>query len=157
MLSLPPNAIRALPYLLCFALGFGTSQAIHSDPEPIVVTHTVEKLVEAKRETATVLHVTTTTTKPDGTKVVKQEDKQQTVKQERETTQKEAATESRPTTPAKSSYSLGLSYLPSLTSPPSFRDVQIEVGARMGGSNLWVTGGYDIKDKQASVGLRYEW
>ncbi len=149
-------AKRAWPYLLCFALGFGVREAIRQDPEPITVERVVERQTEAKRETVATRHIVTKVTKPDGTVTERAEDRAQTVKIERQTTAKATEHDSMPA-PALSRYSLGVDYLPSLTRVPSWRDTRLEAGARLGGSGFWATGAYDLQNRQASIGLRYDW
>lgn len=156
MLALLQRAKRAWPYLLCFALGFGTSEAVHKDPEPITIERMVERQVEAKREAQTVRHLVTRTTRPDGTVTERVEDKAQTVKAERKATAKSAEHVSVPTPARLSRYGLGLQYMPALRAP-SWRDTRVEVSARLGDSSLWATGAYDIQHKQAAIGLRFEW
>lgn len=149
-------AKRAGPYLLCFALGFGTSEAVHKDPEPVAVERVVERQVEATREAVATRHIVTKVTKPDGTVTERAEDRAQTVKSERKDTAKATEHVSTPS-PAKTRYSLGLDYLPSFSRAPSWRDTRAEFGARLGDSNVWAIGSYDLQNKQASIGLRYEW
>ncbi len=143
-----PLLRKALPYLLCFAAGFGTSESLHREPETLVVTETAE----AKKETVYVERIVTKTTKPDGTVVERQEDRSQ-AKVETSKTERTVKLSA----PAKTRYSLDLRYLPSLSDAPSSRDVDVQVGYRIGDSNAWLTTGYSVKHNQVSVGLRYEW
>ncbi len=135
--------LRAWPYLVCLFLGAAGAWYLAPGPQACPA---IGKL--AQSQTTSVQHVVTKTTKPDGTTVVRQEDKQ--VEQEH--------TQSSPTpSPSKSKYSLGLDYMPSFDTKPSLRDFRLEAAARLGDLNLWGVSGYDIKHNQVSLGLRYEW
>ncbi len=141
-----------LTHVLAFVVGILTSEQLRPEPEAIVVTEQV--LVEGKREVVTVERVVTRTIKPDGTVVEKTRDKAKVAKTE---SKKAERKEVKVTQPAKAKYSLGVQYLPSLTEPPSARDLEVTAGARLGNTNAWATAGYDVKHNQVSIGLRYEW
>lgn len=145
---------RAWPYLVCLALGFATCW--YTRPATVCPA-TVDETVQSqtmKREVVTVDRIVTRTVKPDGTVVERQEDKQQTLHQDKVKTDTEVQVA---VTPSRTRYSLGLDYLPSFSVSPSWRDTQLEAGARLGDSDAWAIGGYDFKYKQAFIGLRYEW
>lgn len=57
---------------------------------------------------------------------------------------------------AKPNYSLGVNWLPSTNRGPQYSDSEVEVAARLGGSDLWLQSGWDLKDHQAKIGLRIE-
>jgi CRISPR/Cas system-associated protein Cas5 (RAMP superfamily) len=111
---------------------------------PILKEQTAEK--KAEEHTVT---IKTQTKKPDGTltteiktdKISSKENSKRDVKND----------------VSKERYVLGLEYLPSLTTLPSARDIEINGSARLGNSPFWLQGGYDLKHNQFKVGLSYSW
>ncbi len=143
---------RLYPAFLAVGVGLGLTIGTRcSRPaEPQIV---VQKVVEeGKKETVYVDRIVTKTIKPDGTVIEVQHDKTQTTKQESH----KQAEKPRVVLVPKSKYSLDISYLPSLRELPSYQHVALQAGFRLGESNAWLTSGYDVKYKQISVGLRYE-
>jgi hypothetical protein len=141
---------KALLWLLSCVACFAGGLALQSEPEPQVI---VQKVVqEGKKETVFVDKIVTRIVKPDGTVIERQHDKQQTTKQETvKRSEKPVVVLSN-----RTKYSLDVSYLPSLRELPSSRDVEVDVGYRLGQSNAWLTTGYSVKYNQVSLGIRYE-
>ncbi len=137
--------------LVSFALGFGASE-IRRDPEPIVV----DRVVETQGKTVVVEKIVTKTIKPDGTVVeqVREREKTAEVKTRKE---EHKSLPPPPSLHPTSQYSLDLRYQPAFDRAPSWKDSQVVVGARLGSTGLWGTIGYDLKYKQVSIGIRYEW
>lgn len=139
---------------LSFAGGWllGTNKTVS---QPVAVETTVTHDVKTE-QVDKVKHVVivTETKKPDGTVVKKTEVREEKAK---EISKRDDVLKVVDVKENKSKYSLGVQYLPSLTQAPSARDIAVEVAARLGGSNVWVTGGLDVKHVQLSIGARYEW
>ncbi len=137
--------------VVSFALGFGASE-IRRDPEPIVV----DRVVETQGKTVIVEKIVTKTIKPDGTVIEKVQEKQKTAEVKTAKQEHKSLPTPLPLRPA-TQYSLDLRYQHAFDRAPSWKDSQVVAGARLGSTNLWGTVGYDLKYKQVSVGIRYEW
>jgi hypothetical protein len=133
-----------LTLLVGLGLGAWVSYKLLPAPEPVVV----ERVVEGKREVVTVEKTVEKIVKPDGTVIERTKENAKTDKKE--------TTAKAPVLVPKASYSLGLNYLPSVSAPPSWRDVELTAGARLGQSDAWAIVEYDVKHKQVSLGIRYE-
>jgi hypothetical protein len=126
---MPNNKLLAGAWFSTLLAAAWIGWSLKPTPEPIVK---VERVVEqGKKEVVVVEKVKERIVKPDGSTT--------------------------PIEPKKSQYSLDIQYLPSLTEPPSTRDVAAILGYRVGTSRVWVTTGYEAKYNQLTVGLRYEW
>ena len=128
--------------------------------------HAVKPAVTVQQTTRDVEHVKTTTqtqkkitkeiTKKDGTVEKTTVEETQNVKVLKKDDDKTNTTVVQQ--PAfKTKYSLGLEYLPSLTTAPSFKDLEVNVGVHLGDLNAWLETGFNLKDDRFLIGFRYEW
>jgi hypothetical protein len=106
---------------------------------------------KVNKSTKTKTKITTTTQQPDGTTVTETKEEENSTKENSETSDKPSDITKR-----KSKYSVDVSYLPSIDTKPSIKDVEVEVGFRLNDSDAWVTSGYDVKHNQLKVGVRVE-
>jgi hypothetical protein len=138
---------------LAFVGGVFVGKRIYDHPDvvcPVAVQQTtkttehtslnkvIKTVKEIKHKDGTVSK--TTTTEHDSSQVFKKDDEHVV------------------TTPSTvlTKYSLGVEYLPSLSEAPSVRDIEIEGGARLGESPVWLKTGYDLKHNQLKLGLEYQ-
>lgn len=134
------------------ALGWVVTQ---HRPVPMQTSVSDDKVVKTQQQTHKVVTTVTKTVKPDGTKTTITKTEKETSKVSEKTTDKQDVTTA-PVPQPKPNYSADVSYEPDFTRSPLPVDVSVGGGARVGGTDLWLTAGFSVKNKQVRVGLRYD-
>lgn len=142
--------------LALLGAGFLLGKLTLTSPVPKETIVYQDRIVTVDRVVNKDVHVdrVTTTTKPDGTKVV-EVDKSQTVVTEKERSSEDTKTKITEKVTALSKYSLGVTYRPEHLFPLA-GVYGAEAGVRILQTPLWVTASFSTK-REATLGLRLEW
>lgn len=154
---MPTVVIReAILVLLVIGLGYQAFKPAPACPTSVVETvqdHKVDTKVEQQHKTIVSV---TKTTHPDGTVIQTTTTEKDSAKVSDKSDDKidtKTVTKEDP----KDKYEIGVNYLPSVTRAPRYTDTELTFGARLGNTDLWGTGGFDIKNHQVKIGISYHW
>lgn len=152
---------------LLAGVAFGSYLAGGASVEPQVITEYRDRevLTEAKEKIVYKDRIITriVTQKPDGTIITKEETRERDKQKDKETNTKShetvQASRPAPSTYRTTHYALGIRVMPSIHGSDYKRTerYEVNVGYRIGELPLFGEAGYADRDKQLTLGVRYEW